>query len=442
MNNDQFFTVHIIENRIIESLIRDGIRAYEQISGFISENDFQHPVFKKCYQILKSHFDNEERIIDRGLLMSELQKTDLDLNLFDVKEVEKWADLQIYTSNIRDFGLSLKETAQKNNIDTVLFEMRDFLHKNSGKPSQSLLGEIRNIFSKIENLETQTILSDAINVSNDYFHQIEEGKTEKKISTGFVLLDQALKGGYTNGSLNMIGARPSVGKSLLALQIVHNILKNEKDLKPILFFSLEMGKYEIISRSFSYFARADIEEIEQQKLSPEQYRNLIVGVKDHYSHEDADPRLLICDESLLTIEKLKDVAIEQFKKFSGLGAIVLDYLQLIDLDTKKQNLTTAMGYVTRSLKILASKCNCPVIALSQLNREAEKSVIPKLSDFRDSGNIESDANTAVIIRKDETDETSREIHLLKNRGGSLVKFKVPFYGKYSCFDLYGVDIKK
>ena len=149
MNNDQFFTDHIIENRIIESLIRDGIRAYEQISGFISENDFQHPVFKKCYQILKSHFENEERIIDRGLLMSELQKTDLDLNLFDVHEVEKWADLQIYTSNIRDFGISLRETAQKNNIDSVLFEMRDFLHKNSGKPSQSLLGEIRNIFSRI-----------------------------------------------------------------------------------------------------------------------------------------------------------------------------------------------------------------------------------------------------------------------------------------------------
>lgn len=436
------YTDQIIELRIIESLLRDGIEAYNEIRDFVNENDFYFSGYRASFRILRNNFETlNKRSYDRGLLVSDLKKENPDFNSFDITEVEAWGDLQINTNNIYDFGLSLKESSRNREICRTLRKAVDIANDN--RATETKKAEILKIIQDLTNSTEDEYIKDSLKVAKELNEKLRAGDVEKKFPTGFRVLDDALNGGYRKGSLNIIGARPGMGKSVLGLQIALNMLENDRDMKPIVFFSLEMDRFEIMERAYSFFSNATIKEFEEHRVSDDKFALLKLGIKEHLHHEaDENERLILCDKPSLSLDDInKELSIIR-ARCGGIGAVIVDYLQLMDIDLKSHlTVATATGENSKGLKRLAGQYKCPVIALCQLNRDADRDSEPSLANLKDSGNIEQDANTIILVGPDE-DRRQRKIYLKKNRGGKPdVKFKTLFWGEYSRFDTNGMEIQ-
>ena len=430
----------IIEQRIIETLLRDGVEAYEEISDIISEDDFDCSGYRAAFRILKNNFEIlNNRSYDRGLLVSDLKKENPDFDLFDINAVEAWSNLKINTSNIYDFALSLKESSRNREICNVIRKVVDIA--NDKIPSGTKKAEILKLVQDLNTSTEDEYLQDAQQVAKAYIERLKTGDVEEKYPTGFPLLDEAFNGGYRKGSLNIIGARPGMGKSVMGLQIALNMLKNDRNMKPIIFYSLEMSNDELMERAGANFSGATPKEFKDDLVGVDTYALLFHGIKEHFGHtEDENVRLFLCDKPSLSLEDINKHLSRISAKYGEIGAVFVDYLQLMDIDLRKQTVATAIGENSKGLKRLAGQYKCPVIALCQLNREADRDVEPSLANLKDSGNIEQDAYTIVFICPDE-DRRQRKIYVMKNRGGaSGLKFKTVFWGKYSRFETNGIEI--
>ncbi len=212
--------------------------------------------------------------------------------------------------------------------------------------------------------------------------------------TGWLSLDAAI-GGLEG--LVVIGARPSMGKTMFGVNIAEYIAFRED--KPALLFSLEMVKNQIAMRIMSSQTGVRHSDCKFGTLSGDdfdmigQFGNLARGEK-----------LMICDEAMISLSKLKSVSRRFKKQFGSIGAIIIDYIQLMDTgNTKYTTRADELGKISRGLKLLSKELDCPIVALSQLSREVEKRADkrPMLSDLRDSGAIEQDADTIIFLYRDD-----------------------------------------
>lgn len=437
------FTDQVIENRIIETLIRDGVEAYEEISDIISEEDFYSHGFKQCYKVLQKHFDNEDRTVDRALLANEIKAGDLDADLPSLQEIETWRTLDINTSNVVDFAKSLKSLSQSRYIKNIVKSMCDAVIDNQNLPPKALKEEITRRFFKIEDIQTQ----------DNYLHDLKQSIVETYVNsgkheldqpfpTGFTHLDNALQGGFQPKSFNVIGARTGMGKSILANQIILNMIMPKIITKPFLLFSLEMDHVEVAERNLSYLGNLPIKELREGHIQPAQHKLIQSGLKEYWgANPDGSPRVLLCDKPDLTIKDLESYVFKVAKRYGGVGGICVDYLQFMSINPR-QTPAQAYGDIAKALKSMAEIYKIPVIAVCQLNRDADKgnSEEPKASDIKDSGMIEQTANTVTII-KESKERGLRRIYLVKNRIGDKVAFETGFYGEYSRFDTNGSIIK-
>jgi len=241
--------------------------------------------------------------------------------------------------------------------------------------------------------------------------------------TGFIDLDDML-GGLRNGTLNILAARPSMGKSALMLDIARNTQKRlTKDNEKVVIISLEMSKDELAARGYTaeYLIENDtFSTIENDDIYMENLREL---EKNSADIKKGLGRMLINDESSMTMEKIRGYLHGVKTQGIDIRLIVLDYLQLVT--TKGVNLVQEMGEVSRGLKNLAKDYNCPVLALSQLNRavEGRADKRPYLSDLRDSGNIEQDADVVMMLYREEyyfpdcDKKGTAEVNIAKQRNG-------------------------
>ena len=220
------FSDQVIEQRIIETLIRDGVEAFEEISDFVTESDFYYSGYRECFKILKKHFDNDERYLDRGLLQSELQNTSLDFDLFKISEIEKWHDLDIQTANIHDFGIALKETSRKRDLQNLWRKYGEFLNDNRQRSSEFLKDGLLKICMDIEDTKESNQYRHEFNQSvKDTCRKLITGEYGKAIPTGFKFLDEKLKGGFFTNNLIVISAGTNVGKSIFSKQILLNMMQ-------------------------------------------------------------------------------------------------------------------------------------------------------------------------------------------------------------------------
>ncbi|MCI9086330.1 MAG: replicative DNA helicase [Clostridia bacterium] len=212
--------------------------------------------------------------------------------------------------------------------------------------------------------------------------------------TGWLSLDAAI-GGLEG--LVVVGARPSMGKTMFGVNIAEYIAFKED--KPALLFSLEMVKNQIAMRIMSSQTGVRHSDCKFGTLSGDdfdmigQFENLVRGEK-----------LMICDEAMISLSKLKSVSRRFKKQLGSIGAIIIDYIQLMDTgNTKYTTRADELGKISRGLKLLSKELDCPIVALSQLSREVEKRADkrPMLSDLRDSGAIEQDADTIIFLYRDD-----------------------------------------
>ena len=271
------------------------------------------------------------------------------------------------------------------------------------------------------------------------------GSKMRGISTGFSGLDN-LTSGLQGGSLNIIAARPGVGKTSFAMNIVENIAMNPDNHKPALVFSLEMPAEQIALRMLSTFGRVPMKDLSLGNVTPAQWHDIVRKVV-LLADNEGDVRknkLYIDDSGDLTPLELRSRARKIAADNGGLSVIMVDYIQLMKGQTKAENRSLEVGEISRSLKLLAKELNVPVLALSQLNREVEgrKDHRPMNSDLRESGSLEQDADLILFLHREslykdrnasDVDESSAKLIVSKNRNGATGDIELQFQGAYTAF---------
>ncbi|GIX36607.1 MAG: replicative DNA helicase [Lysobacteraceae bacterium] len=254
------------------------------------------------------------------------------------------------------------------------------------------------------------------------------------VPTGFIELDQRTTG-LQPSDLIILAARPSMGKTALALNIAEYAAL--KTRRAVAVFSMEMSASQLAFRLISSLGRVDAQNLRTGQLGDEEWSRVT-----HAITLLADARLFIDDTPALSPTELRSRARRLAREHGGLGLIVIDYLQLMQVPGNKENRATEIAEISRSLKALAKELDCPVIALSQLNRSLEQRTDkrPVMSDLRESGGIEQDADLILFIYRDEyyhpdsPDKGLAEIIIGKQRNGPTGTLKLVFNGRYTRFD--------
>jgi len=258
-------------------------------------------------------------------------------------------------------------------------------------------------------------------------------------STGFTDLDRILRG-LQQEDLIVLAARPAMGKTALALQIADYVARTAN--QACAFFSMEMSSKQLGFRLLSLNARIENSSLQRGDLSDEDWPRLTVAMDSM-----TKSALMIDDTPALSPAELKARARRMAREKNGLGLIVVDYLQLMQVPGNKENRTNEISEISRSLKALAKELKVPVIALSQLNRSLESRADkrPIMSDLRESGAIEQDADIVMFIYRDEyynadsDDKGLAEIIISKYRNGATGTIKLAFTGRHTRFDNLDAD---
>ena len=265
------------------------------------------------------------------------------------------------------------------------------------------------------------------------------GQSITGVPSGFEDLD-TITGGFQPGNLIIIAARPSMGKSALVTNIAENVALDKRDPRPVALFSLEMSEGELAQRFVASQASIKGDDLRKGKVKPELWKRVLNAAGDY------DRSKLFIDDSsdisLLDIRAKARRLHQSFHDQGGLGLIIIDYLQLMRADTRYDSRVQQVGEMSRGLKILARELKVPVIALSQLSRgvESRTDKRPMLSDLRESGQIEQDADLVMFIYRDEyynreesDDPGVSELIIAKHRNGGLGDVRLSFQHEYPRF---------
>lgn len=270
----------------------------------------------------------------------------------------------------------------------------------------------------------------------DTFNNLEELATREDgvigIPSGFIDLDNRTLG-FMPGQLVIVAARPAMGKSAFALNILANASIRAK--KSVVYFSLEMSKEELTSRILASEAMVDSTKIRSGKLEDEDWISLT-----NASGTLSEAKIILDDTSGFTPIELR-AKCRKLKMEYDIGLIVIDYLQLMDASRVSTSRQADISEISRSLKVLAREIGVPIIALSQLSRAPEQRLDhrPMLSDLRESGSIEQDADIVMFLYRDdyynpETDKKNvAEVIVAKNRGGSTGTTELLWLNQYTKF---------
>ena len=312
-------------------------------------------------------------------------------------------------------------------------------------PLENILGDFENqLFNLTSKIKTQRFFS-STELLNDIFFELKKKSLNPTLSglpSGFYDLD-ILTQGFQKSELIIIAGRPSMGKTAFGLNITLNIIKTSK--LPVLFFSLEMSKEQIMYRLLAMEANMDQMQLRSGNLLQSDWTKLNKVIKII-----SKLPLFIDDTASLSIQdirsKIKTIIFEQ----TQIGLIIIDYLQLMqNLKFKSDNRVEELSQITRSLKNIAREFNIPIIALSQLSRNVENRMDKKpiLSDLRESGSIEQDADLVLMLYRDKYYNTNQvnnsissltELIIAKQRNGPVGTVKLTFDEKRTKF--FNIDL--
>jgi len=274
---------------------------------------------------------------------------------------------------------------------------------------------------------------------------LNPAKDEGGIPTGFLSLDNRMHG-LRPSELTVIGGRPSMGKTAFALNIAENIMQRDEDASmAILMFSLEMSSTELVRRLLCSVARVDSHRFRGGFLNAEERQRLSAALG-----LIAKWQFFIDDSAQLDISDFYG-RVRRFAMLHPLAAILVDYLQLMESkEHSKGGRTTEVSAISRRLKLVAKEFAVPVVALSQLSRAGEKRTgdnRPRLSDLRESGAIEQDADNVLFVHREEVYKRDREdlhglgeIEIAKQRNGPIGRCKVAFVHKFAKFENLAEDV--
>ena len=342
-------------------------------------------------------------------------------------------------SNIRAYAKVVRERACLRKLIEAAQEIAESGFNPDGRKSDELIDEAERRIMQIGEdgpkdgapKDINPLLQAALGRIEELF---QSGGAITGISTGFIELDN-MTSGLQDSDLVIVAGRPSMGKTAFAMNLVEHAVLNQK--KPILVFSMEMPADSLIIRMLSSIGRIDQTRLRNGKLEQEDWPKLSAAVT-----KLKDVPLYIDDTPALTPTEIRSRARRVAREHGGLGMIMVDYLQLMQVAGSSDGRTAEISEISRSLKAIAKEFKVPMVALSQLNRSLEQrpNKRPVNSDLRESGAIEQDADVIMFIYRDEVyheeseEKGIAEIIIGKQRNGPIGICRLAFIGQYTRFE--------
>ncbi|MDP2629557.1 MAG: replicative DNA helicase [Candidatus Harrisonbacteria bacterium] len=424
------------EESVLGSLLINK-EAMHRIADTLRPEDFYKPAHSEIYKsILKLHEKNEP--IDVLTLTSELNGRGKLKEIGGSSYLARLIESVPSSQHIEHYGKIVKEKKI----------LRDLIN-TSTQISEDAFGATEDIDQVLDNIEQKifaisqrsvaqrfTSIKDELKAAYERIEKLHSGEGKLRgVPSGFDGIDNILSG-FQKSDLILIGARPSLGKTSLALSMLRHAAVKENI--PVGFFSIEMSREQVIDRLISLEAGVPLWKLRTGRLKDEQDFHSIQNALDTLSKAP----IYIDDTPSPNILQMRSMA-RRLQAEHGLGIIAVDYLQLIQPRTGSDNIVAQVTEISRGLKAIARELNTPVLALSQLSRSSDQREvkIPRLSDLRDSGSLEQDADIVMFIyRKDKDranidpqEENTAEIIIAKHRNGPLGTVKLKFDDQTASF---------
>jgi replicative DNA helicase len=429
------------ESSVLGGLLLDN-KSWEQVADLLSEGVFYRYEHRQVYTAIHALI-NASRPADVITVYEHLQSSGKAEEVGGLGYLNSLAQYVPSASNIRRYAEIVRERAILRKLVTASDEIATNAFNTQGKPVPQILDEaeqkifqigeegsrLKQGFQSMDQLAV--ILLDRVNQMADSPNDITG------VPSGFVDFDK-MTSGMQAGDLIVLAARPSMGKTALAINIAEHVALNEG--LPVAVFSMEMGASQLAIRIVGSIGRIDQQRLRTGKLNQEEWPRLTEAME-----KLRNVSLHIDETPSLTPMELRANARRLARTCGKLGLIVVDYLQLMSGNTSSNNgdnRATEIGEISRGLKMLAKELQCPVIALSQLNRSVETRTDkrPMMSDLRESGAIEQDADVIMFIyrddyyNKDSKEPGVAEIIIGKHRNGPTGTVKLAFLKPITRFE--------
>lgn len=419
------------EQSVLGSVLVDAEKLND-VTGFLKSEDFYLDEHREIYLAMQELFATS-RNIDVVTLIETLVKSgvyDRDQSMAYLKVI---VDTVPSASNVMDYARIVKEKSTLRRLINACDETCDEAFLEADEVSMIIDRAEQRIFDVADHENSKGLMHIREVLVNTY-DRLKEIQTDPEgamgTPTGFAMVDQFLVG-LGKGDLCIVGGRPGMGKSAFAISVAVNVAKSTK--KKVCIFSLEMSNEQVVQRMLSSEALVDNYKMRSGKLDGKDWENLARA-----SAALAETDIYIDDSTALTCAAMKS---KLRRMRDGLGLVIIDYIGLMQSERKTDNRAVEVGEISRNLKIMAKEMNVPVIVCAQLNRgtEGRSEKRPSISDIRDSGAIEQDADEVLMIYRPEyydggeDSENMAEIIIGKNRHGGTGTAKVGWYKDYAKF---------
>jgi len=426
------------EQSVLGGLLLDNA-AWDSIAGILSEDDF----YRFDHRLIWHHIARLiglNRPADVITVYESLDSAGKSADTGGIAYINALAHNTPSAANIRRYAEIVRERSMLRKLVSIADDISSAAFNPQGKEARQLLDEAESKVFQIAQegargtagfQEIQPLLAQVVERIDELYHR--EGDSDVTgVPTGFTDLDK-MTSGLQAGDLVIVAGRPSMGKTTFSMNIAEHVAI-EQGL-PVAVFSMEMGAVQLAMRMLGSVGLLDQHRMRTGKLLPEDWPRVTHAV------EKMQDALVYIDETpALSAMEVRARARRLSRKCGKLGLIIIDYLQLMS-GSGSENRATEISEISRSLKGLAKELECPVIALSQLNRSLEQrpNKRPVMSDLRESGAIEQDADLIIFIYRDEVynpdspDKGTAEIIIGKQRNGPIGTVRLTFQGASTRF---------
>ncbi len=448
------------EQSLLGAIISNNL-ALEKVEDFLESKHFSSKINSIIFDTLKRFITNNQ-IADITTIKVFLENNEDFIANGGMKYLLEIAENSVSIINAKQYGELIYDLYLRRELIDVGTELvnksySDFQSENSNSIIEKVELDLFNLTNDGEKQRGPKTFTDVLSDTLDYAEKAFKKSSDVAVlKTALSDLDKKI-GGLHKSDLIIIAGRPSMGKTAFATNIASNICMDKLNLKKknnVLFFSLEMSSEQLATRLLSEMSKIPSEKIRTGNISKMDFENLLKN-----SEKIKNLSLFIDDSPALTLSAIRSRS-RRLKRKDGLDLIIIDYLQLISSESRNfnDNRVKEISDITRGLKAIAKEFNIPVIALSQLSRKVEdrEEKRPQLSDLRESGSIEQDADLVVFLYREEyylarteppegtekhimwTDKMEKihniaEVIVAKNRHGPISRVKLHFNASNTKF---------
>jgi len=428
------------EQSVLGGLLMDN-QAWDKIADIITDEDF----YRHDHRLIYSHICKlveHNKPADVVTVAESLESTAELQNVGGLAYIGSIVQSTPTAANVKRYAEIVRERSIMRSLAQVGIHITESAFSPAGRTAADLLDEAESrVFEIAEEgargkqgfVDIQPLLKEVVE-RIELLYSRDNPSEVTGIASGFHDLDQKTSG-FQPGDLIIVAGRPSMGKTAFSLNIAEHVALELN--KPVAVFSMEMGGAQLAMRMLGSVGRLDQHKVRTGRLDDDDWPKLT-----HALGKLNDAPVYIDESAALSALEVRARARRLYRQHNGLGLIVVDYLQLMSSSSPGENRATEISEISRALKSLAKELKVPVIALSQLNRSLEQrpNKRPVMSDLRESGAIEQDADVILFIYRDEVynpetqDKGIAEIIIGKQRNGPIGKVNLTFLGEYTRFE--------